>query len=648
MTLSLQTAAKNPLGGTLEGVRLIEASAGTGKTHTLVSLYLRLLLEKHLELDKILVVTFTNAATDELRARIRGRLIEAVAFLRGERVEIDAFLLSLLEKSGDRKGMIRRLSDTLARMEEAAVFTIHGFCRRMLQEYAFESGVLFDVAFITEEFSLRREVMTDFWRSRCAALDSEALLKLWENWETPSALLEGFKTALNLNNPRCLPDEPELAALLDSDPARGETLRFLISAYTFLKQELPRRKAARQSLFFDDLLSLLAHALAGGRGASLSKAIRTRFPVALIDEFQDTDPLQYEIFRKIYGKGDETFLCLIGDPKQAIYSFRGADIFTYMRAQRDAGTENIYTMRTNWRSTGPYVGGVNTLFSVNPAAFVYNDYIRYLPVEAADKTRQDPERGRLLIEGDVSPPIRIRYLTASGSDLTRNGLIRAPAARGIAAGDCAAEISRILTLSKQGRAVLGERPVQAGDIAVLVRTHAEGEIVQAALRRAGITGATLSQDSVFMSKEAGELQTILRAVAAPHDGRRLLGALATGIFGWNAGEILELEQTPSALEAVQERFYRIRDLWQGRGFLAAFFALLNGEKIPARVRALPGGERCLTNVLHLAELLHAASRRHAGMERLLRWFAEQRLSGDITEERQLCSFRFPGPRSRNA
>ncbi|NIA11310.1 MAG: UvrD-helicase domain-containing protein, partial [Nitrospiraceae bacterium] len=228
MTPPLQAAARNPLEGALEGVRLIEASAGTGKTHALVSLYLRLLLERHLELDKILVVTFTTAATDELRARIRGRLVEAVAFLRGERTEIDASLLALLEKTGDHEDMLRRLSDTLARMEEAAVFTIHGFCRRMLQEYAFESGVLFDVTYITEEFSLRREVITDFWRSRCPALDAEALRALRERWETPASLLEGFRKALNLSNPRCLPDELELAALLERDPASGEALRFLI------------------------------------------------------------------------------------------------------------------------------------------------------------------------------------------------------------------------------------------------------------------------------------------------------------------------------------------------------------------------------------------------------------------------------------
>jgi len=629
-------ALKNPLEGVLEGVRLIEASAGTGKTHTLVSLYLRLLLEKHLELDKILVVTFTNAATEELRARIRVRLLEAVAFLRGERAENDAFLMALLEKLGNRKDMIHRISDTLARMEEAAVFTVHGFCRRMLQEYAFESGVLFDVTFITEESSLRREVITDFWRSHCPELDAETLRVLLESWETPAALLEGFKAALNLHEPRILPNESELGGLRDKNPARGEVLQFLISAFTFLKRELPRRKENRQSLFFDDLLSLLARALAGSRGADLSKAIRARFPVALIDEFQDTDPLQYEIFRKIYGKRNETFLCLIGDPKQAIYSFRGADVFTYMRAQQDAGDKSIYTMRTNWRSTESYVRGVNTLFSLNPAAFVYERHIRYFPVETADKNKHDHNgREQLLIGGNASPSIRIRYLSAPTRDLTRKGLIRVPAARKIAAKDCAAEIARILALSKQGKATLGDRAVQAGDIAVLVRTHAEGEIVQAALRRVGITGATLSQDSVFKSNEAGDIQTILQAVMEPYNERRLRAALATELFGWSAREILELEQRPSALEEIQERFYYTRNLWQTRGFLVAFFNLLKEEKIPVRARSLPEGERCLTNSLHLAELLHAASRRHAGMERLLRWFAEQRLNGDITEERQL-------------
>lgn len=719
----------DPLRLPLRGHRLIEASAGTGKTYTLVTLYLRLLLEANLDVADILVVTFTNAATEELRGRIRRRLLEAIAALDGPGVA-DETLAAILARLPDRAAARRHLADILTRLDEAAVYTIHGFCQRMLRDNAFESRVAFEAEFVTDESELRRTVIADFWRRQTESMNILEARWLRCQWRTPADLLKALGPLVRDGRIQILPDPAALAqtgdfadlaagfealktawgtdretvvqiletsnglnrrsyskpvirravaamdemlagdlplalpsqldrftpALLEAQTKVGEatpahaffdhwavfadafevTLKarrvtLLAAARDFLAGEMVRRKRQRQVLSFDDLLRLVDEALAGAGGPALAAAIRERFPAALIDEFQDTDPLQYRIFQRIYHQREESGLFLIGDPKQAIYSFRGADIFTYMQAKNDAGAQRTYTLGTNWRSATRLVAAVNHLFSTAQRPFVYDQHIPFLPVEAGPRADHRP----LKLDGKVPTPLCFWFLEARGRALTRSGAITADAAREAAAAVCADQIAGLLTLSSRGRAVLGDAPLQAGDIAVLVRSHNDGLWMQRALRARGIASVSLSQQSVLDTLEAEALQQVLMGVSDPGNEGRLKGALASALLEWPAEEILALDDQAQRREAVLDRFQAYRELWLRRGFQRAFFALIEGEGVLERLQADPDGERRLTNLLHLGELLQAASRQFTGAERLLRWLADQRCGLGADDERLL-------------
>jgi len=456
--------ALDPLTCYLSGRQLIEASAGTGKTYTIAILFLRLLIESRLQVDEILVVTFTDAATEELRGRIRSRVREALEHLRGlAQGAPDPLLEQLLENIQDKDEAKALLADALVRMDEASVFTIHGFCGRMLRDNAFDSGMPFDMEFITDEQSLRQEIMHDFWRIRSSELDRLQTRWLLQFWKTPEALLKSLREALPHTGLKIIPDtgssdkyqplerlEADYQALCTAWGQHGDEVEALLretssldrhsynksvvngsiadmqalvgmdqcpmalpkklerfstallsektkpgldtpehpvfelvdqlmtahenipklmraawqtEALEYLHAELSRRKLAQGQLYFDDLLRGMADGLKGQGGERLAQRVRSCFPVAMIDEFQDTDPLQYGIFKGIYTQHENTGLFMIGDPKQAIYSFRGADIFTYMQARREtAESGNQYTLDTNWRSSSDLVECVNTLF----------------------------------------------------------------------------------------------------------------------------------------------------------------------------------------------------------------------------------------------------------------------------------------------
>lgn len=722
----------DPLTLPLDGVHLIEASAGTGKTHNIVTLFLRLLLEKELDISRILVVTFTNAATEELRGRIRERLRTAWAEVSAHAPKdpLTAHLWHCLNDA-QRIQVAQRLWDAIRRMDEVAVFTIHGFCQRILQEFAFETAVPFSWDVMADDRDLYREAAADFWRNLMESADAVKARWLLETWNGPNGLLDALRVLKNTVPPRIVPKgseevTPDFALLHDlfgkirilwaerrseiesllrnhkgldrssykrdviqkalddmealtaretppldlpdsferfthrmlaektkrgSPPSHpffdlcghfSETLskvrtdnrvRILESANTFIEKAVAMRKKTERRLAFDDLLRCLDTALSGPLGPRLAEGVRRKYPVALIDEFQDTDPLQYRIFQKIYRPSEAPHpLCLIGDPKQAIYSFRGADIFAYMQAKRDAGPENVHTMQTNWRSSSRLVRALNHLFSRHPYPFVFHKDIPFHQVKSAGKANAEP----LTIDGTVPAALQIRLIPSDGLDVTKNGLIKVDTASSAAARDCAGWIVRLLSLSQKGRACIGNRAVKARDIAVLVRSHREGRMVQEALRRRGIPSVSLHRDSVFDSTEAVDLIAILSAIAEPADDRLLRTALATEVLNWDALRLSALENNEALMESAQSRFHRYRDLWVRQGFLTAFMNFFREENVPAHVRSLPNGERRLTNLLHLAELLHRASEVHPGMDRLLRWFSDRlQQKDDAPEEEQL-------------
>ncbi|MBN2887113.1 MAG: exodeoxyribonuclease V subunit beta, partial [Chromatiaceae bacterium] len=405
-------------------------------------------------------------------------------------------------------------------------------------------------------------------------------------------------------------------------------------ALAFMRAELARRKSERRQLAFDDLLGLVDEALAGARGTLLAARIRETYRHALIDEFQDTDSLQYRIFSRVYienqGREEEALgLFLIGDPKQAIYAFRGADIFTYMSAGRVAAELGCtHGMDTNWRSTTPLIAAVNQIFSGARAPFIFAEDIRFEPV----KPKPDADAEPLRLDGAPATGLLWRWLPITDANMTDKGeRIRADLARHEAAADCAGEIAALLVAAGEGRARLGQRELRAGDIAVLVRSHREGRLIREALARYSISCVSIGRETVFTSEEAEELAVILAALRAGADEGALRRALATRLLGWSAADLAGLESDERRWSALLARFEGYRERWRASGCLSALERLVHQEGVAVRLRAGPDGERRLTNLLHLIELAQEAERQHPGIEGLEQWLADQRREADSGE-----------------
>ncbi|EPU9083390.1 exodeoxyribonuclease V subunit beta [Enterobacter hormaechei] len=706
----------DPLSLPLQGERLIEASAGTGKTYTIAALYLRLLLglggnaafSRPLSVEELLVVTFTEAATAELRGRIRSNIHELrIACLR--QTTDNPLYASLLDEIADKQQAAQWLLLAERQMDEASVFTIHGFCQRMLSLNAFESGMLFEQQLIEDESELRYQACADFWRRHCYPLQRDIAEAVHALWKGPEELLRAIDRYLQGEAPVIKSPPPadetlasrhekivakiaalkqkwnesvgEIDAIIENsgidrrkfnrgnqgkwiekisvwsqEETRGYQLpdalekfsqRFLTErtkadgivpehslfvaidallaepltlndlmitrAMTEIRQAVAREKRRRGELGFDDMLSRLDEALSSENGEALASAIRTRFPVAMIDEFQDTDPQQYRIFRRIWRQQPDTALLLIGDPKQAIYAFRGADIFTYMKARSEVVAH--YTLDTNWRSAPGMVESVNALFSRMETAFMFNE-IPFLPVKSAPKNASL----RFEVSSAVQPAMTFWQLEGEGY-----GVADYQAAM---AQHCAAQIRDWLSAGARGEALLwqGEQanPVKASDITVLVRSRQEAALIRDALTLLDIPSVYLSnRDSVFDTLEAQEMLWLLQAVLAPERENTLRSALASSMLGLNARDIDELNHDENAWDTVVEEFVHYRERWQKRGVMAMLRELMTRRQIAENMLASSGGERRLTDILHISELLQEAGTQLESEHALVRWLAQQ-------------------------
>ncbi|MBV7559115.1 exodeoxyribonuclease V subunit beta [Enterobacter sp. ENT02] len=706
----------DPLRLPLQGERLIEASAGTGKTYTIAALYLRLLLglggtaafPRPLSVEELLVVTFTEAATAELRGRIRANIHELrISCLRQS--TDNPLYASLLEEIADKQQAAHWLLLAERQMDEASVFTIHGFCQRMLSLNAFESGMLFEQQLIEDESELRYQACADFWRRHCYPLQRDIAEAVHALWKGPEELLRAIDRYLQGEAPVIKSPPPadetltsrhekivtqiatlkqkwnasvsEIASILENsgidrkkfnrgnqgkwidkisawaqEETRGYQLPdalekfsqcfltertkadgivpehplfvaiesllaepltlndlMITRAMTEIREAVAREKRRRGELGFDDMLSRLDAALCSENGEALAAAIRTRFPVAMIDEFQDTDPQQYRIFRRIWRQQPDTALLLIGDPKQAIYAFRGADIFTYMKARSEVTAH--YTLETNWRSAPGMVESVNTLFKQMDAAFMFRE-IPFLPVKFAEKNASL----RFEFNGVTQPAMNLWLLDGEGCGV---GDYQSAMAQ-----HCAAQIRDWLSAGARGEAVLwrGEQanPVKASDITVLVRSRQEAALVRDALTLLNIPSVYLSnRDSVFETLEAQEMLWLLQAVLAPERESTLRSALASAMMGLNARDIDALNNDEEAWDNVVEEFAHYRERWQKRGVMAMLRELMAKRQIAENMLATAGGERRLTDILHISELLQEAGTQLESEHALVRWLSQQ-------------------------
>ncbi|SDN59151.1 DNA helicase/exodeoxyribonuclease V, beta subunit [Halomonas shengliensis] len=775
----------------LTGSRLIEASAGTGKTFTIALLYVRLVLGPRNEDDaesfpraltppEILVVTFTNAATRELRDRIRARLVEAAdAFLEAagdsadeapgkapsmtgdlfaeppvdnsEAVDNSAAVekpggdpLLALRDSYPRErwpACARRLQLAAEWMDEAAVSTIHAWCHRMLREHAFESGSLFSLEMNLDQSELELEVARDYWRSFYYALDADALAVVTRHWETPDDLVEdvrrlqgeadllpdapppaGALAAMRAERERVLTElkapwpawldelaerletaaaakafdqrklnsksradwlaklrdwaqDPELTAPALTDtawkrltpegmaeiwktgepldhpalhalaelPERLEALPdaradLLAHAVRWMGERRRRVQQRRAELGPDDLLERLDEALDGPAGQALATQVRRQFPVALVDEFQDTDPVQYRLFDHVYRLAqapdpeDPSGILLIGDPKQAIYAFRGADIHTYLQARRDTAGRHV-TLGTNFRSASAMVEAVNRVFrfaDAHPAgrgAFLFrssegDNPVPFLPVAA--KGRKDT----LIRDGTVLPALTLWHLAAQGDDAEK-GMSKG-AYFDTMAERCATEMATLLREGQAGRTGFAEagepfRALAPSDLAVLVNNASEAKAIRGALLARGIRSVYLSdKEGVFETPAALELEVWLAACAEPDSERRLHAALAMPSLGMGLADLDALQHDELAWEEQVLQFRGYHRQWQRQGVLPMLHRLLADFAVPTRLLRNASGERHLTDLLHLGELLQQASAELDGQHALLRHLSEAR------------------------
>jgi exodeoxyribonuclease V beta subunit len=624
----------------LTGARLIEASAGTGKTYTIANLYLRQILEGRSP-GEVLVVSFTNAATDELGQRIQARLYQALQSFESREPGDDEFLALLLEQQlaldSERQQHRRHLlQQALRGMDEAMISTIHGFCHSALQDHALLSNRQFESEVIESDLAYWNRALKDWWRVTNYALGRHEL-------ELMTGALGGLDAFMKLvQEVRRHPDDrivPEasmpLAELLrgagtaePGDEDYGTLLNQLRAcslreALDFAQPRVAEAKLAHAELSYQDQLDELLAALRSSAGKLLAQRLRKRFPVAMIDEFQDTDDAQFEIFRRLYFDQAGTSLTLIGDPKQAIYGFRGGDIFSYIGAREDPGLE-IYALNTNWRSTAELIEAVNYLFTRRGEPFVYDRAIAYQPVEAAPRGTATP----LTLDGRVAAPLAVWQLPLADNGKTIGiSEMKARINRAMVA-----EITRLLD-ARHAVSVDG-RPLHGGDIAVLVRTNEEGATIRANLADAGIGSVSIGREGVFSSDEARGLAELLDAVAQPGDDTRLRRARACSLFGLDYQSLYAEIGDDTRWQAWVDALRGLHDAWIENGFIAMFRQLLERLNLAVSMARSPNAERRLTNLSQLAEILQRQSRSTPGIEALLGWMRQQ-MDGETNEESEL-------------
>ncbi len=692
-----------------QGINLIEASAGTGKTYTIAMLILRFVVELELDIKQLLVVTFTKAATEELKERIRNRLTEARLALKSDENPSDITLKQWLDSLNLEKHTIKqRLDLALLDIDQAPIYTIHSFCQRVLMENALQSGQMFNSELSSNISALNLACAEDFWRKQLYARPLWQVALLTACFPTPEALLASINRIQlrqsiypqNFDLEQCLAcladllkkaaeNLPDILGKLDlafqentfndsfikivnahrdsfriwlAKPdsnifdlswitSRGvfnglNTRKFLVSKakllpsdqqkqlylnslaidcgifddlsialqqlqvdfrrslLEYLRVNLDKTLQQNNVLSFDTLISSLHEALTKEHAHKLIEELQLRFKAALIDEFQDTDNKQWQIFSRIFATSSH-YLFLIGDPKQAIYKFRGADIYSYFQAHQTAN--HHYTLLHNWRSHPDLVTAINQLFNRNKP-FLF-DHLPYHHVNAA----RDFSDGK--IGGEA--PLILWQLDKQNANLEHWTSGKAASAIKDAV------VNEILALLNHATPIDTKRsscPVQPKDIAILVRTNSQALDYQQALNNVGIPAVLNSKQSVFASHQAIELYSVLQAIAQPGHVSAVKQALTVSWFNLDGQMLYRLINDEAAMDSWLSRFQDYHQLWQQQGLLCMMQQLLQQEQVEIHLSRQTLPERALTNLLHLIERLQqAAIDEHLSINKTMDW-----------------------------
>jgi len=590
------------------GVTVLEASAGTGKTYTIAALTARY-VAAGVPLESLLLVTFTRMATGELRDRVRERLVSAERelsrVLAGAQPAPGDEVAELLAEGGPVAVKHRRdrLAAAVSGFDAATIATTHGFCQEVLDELGTLGDLEPDITFLENVDDLIEEVIDDLYVRRFHKLGDAAL----------SRSEAGRVARIAIASPGAVlhPRDPEPGSL-------GAMRRRLAERAC---EELAARKRSLALMTYDDLLTRLRDTLRGSRGAAAAAKLRARYRVVLIDEFQDTDPIQWEIVQRAFGEDDVT-LVLIADPKQAIYAFRGADVYAYLAAVRAASRRA--TLRTNRRSDQALIDGFDALFG---HARLGHPDIAYRRVQAAPSHRQPRLHG-----APVPAALRVRVVDRlqTSISLTYNGFASAPSAREHIARDLADQVVALLSSEawidqrSQGRETIGTKPVAPGDLAVLVQSHRNAALVKDELDAAGVPAVINGAGSVFATAGGADWLTLLEALERPASPPRARAAALTPFLGWSAERLARAETQEDELEELHQRLHRWARVLRARGMAALTETIMVGEHVPGGVLSFSEGERELTDLRHVGELLHgAASKEGLGVSALAAWLRQR-------------------------
>ena len=563
------------------GVTVLEASAGTGKTFTIAALATRYVAEAGVPLEHLLLVTFTRMATGELRQRVRERMVSAEEGLSRRLAGVapdpaDEVLVHLADAT---EAVIRqrrdRLRAALAGFDAATIDTTHAFCQRVLNSLGVTGDVDRDALFVEDARDLVEEVVRDFYLRKFA---------------------RGGSVDFTLDDARRM----ALRAVANADadlhpPATGDPERDVRRKFTeAVREEVARRRRRSGLLTFDDLLTRLRDTLADAeRGASACERLRQRYHVALVDEFQDTDPVQWEILRRAFvDDGAGATLVLIGDPKQAIYAFRGADVYAYLDAAGTATT--TATLEVNWRSDQPLLEAFDAVFS---GARLGHEGITYRDVRAAD----GHEAARLT-GAPVDAALRIRVLRRDSGLVKLTPSVQAlsaAGARSVVAADVARDVARLLS---SGAVIDGRDAVRPGHIAVLVQRNVDAIAVQDALDAAGVPAVVNGAGSVFATPAARDWLRLLEALERPSATNAVRSVALTSFVGWTPEQVALASD--DAWEVLHARLHRWAAVLRRRGVAALFETVSAREHLAARLLGRAQGERVLTDLRHVAQLLH--------------------------------------------
>ncbi|MCF6442752.1 exodeoxyribonuclease V subunit beta [Pseudoalteromonas luteoviolacea] len=708
----------NPITMPLYGHNLIEASAGTGKTYTITALYLRYLLGlvEHqesacLSVEQILVVTFTEAATQEIKDRVRARIIDARDVLLGAECA-DPLIPTLLAQVKDKQAAFKLLDAAAKSMDEAAIFTIHGFCQRMLKQHAFESKLSFNLEFILDETELLKMAVEDHWRKFLYTLDKDQTALVLEHFAHPQSLMKKLIPLLSKSGAKLTPQvklddvlaaraqyqtraaefkqalrESEFITCLNESalaknkaPGRAANINALgdyvasdawyfefgTSKHSFnlwgsaqlgdaknykknaqlithhmisqfdemaklhhqvknllpiallqdalkqVKALLVQHKQIQSTISPDDLLSNLYEALQGDAGEVLANKIVQQFPVALIDEFQDTDPIQYGIFSTVYAGDANSALTMIGDPKQAIYGFRGADIFTYIAAKQAVDETRHFTLAKNYRSAKSVVDSVNAIFTQHERSFIFNEDIPFYAVDAQGKSEQQS------FSNDTEQVLNFCVFD-SGDGVTSKAQAHQALAQAFSA-----KIATLLSQAQLGQVSIGGEAIKAADICVLVRDRNEASVMKQALHACGVSAVYLARDSVYGQPVASALNQLLHVLHGAYDEAALRGVLVSPLFALNYEQVYSLSQNEQQWQSYLDFFAELKRVWYQSGAMAMLEKLMVHNQLASVWRA--NGyevERWLTDYRHLAELLQHKQIELEGTQRVLRWLSIQ-------------------------